>query len=77
MENNYKKLLCALSVITIVVIIIQLNIAFGSNLERNNNIVLEDSTNLDDNSEVDKENLTSSINIENNDRVTEGSNKNY
>jgi hypothetical protein len=77
MENNYKKLLCALSVITIVVIIIQLNIVFGSNLERNNNFISEDNTNLDNNSDVDAENLTSSINLNNTDRVTEGSNIHY
>jgi hypothetical protein len=77
MENNYKKLLCAISVITIVVIIIQLNIIFGSNLDRNNNILLEDNTNLDNNSEEEKENITSSINMENNDRVTERSNIHY
>jgi len=73
MENNYKKLLCALSVIIIVVIIIQLNIAFGSNFERNNNTIVKDNTNLDNNLEVDKQNLTSSININNNVRVTVGS----
>jgi len=73
MENNYKKLLCALSVIIIVVIIIQLNIAFGSNFERNNNTIVKDNTNLDNNLEVDKQNLTGSININNNVRVTVGS----
>jgi len=73
MENNYKKLLCALSVIIIVVIIIQLNIAFGSNFERNNNTIVKDNTNLDNNLEVDKQNLTSSINTNNNVRVTVGS----
>jgi len=72
MENNYKKLLCALSVIIIVVIIIQLNIAFGSNFERNNNTIVKDNTNLDNNLEVDKQNLTSSINTNNNVRVTVG-----
>jgi hypothetical protein len=68
MENNYKKLLCALSVITIVVIIIQLNIAFGSNLEGNNNTRLQD--NMDTPLKIDTENITSSINIKNNDQVT-------
>jgi uncharacterized membrane protein YvbJ len=77
MENNYKKLLCALSVITVVVIIIQLNIAFGSNFEGNNNTIVEDNTNLDNNLEGDKQNLTNSININNNNRVTVGQDLQY
>ena len=69
MESNYKKLLCALSVITLVVIIIQLNDAFGSNLEQNNNTIVENKANLDENNlEMNNnQNLTSSININKND----------
>ena len=69
MESNYKKLLCALSVITLVVIIIQLNDAFGSYLEQNNNTIVENKANLDENNlEMNnKQNLISSININNND----------
>lgn len=33
MENNYKKLLCAISVIAVIVIIIQLDEAFSSNID--------------------------------------------
>lgn len=75
MESNYKKLLCALSVITLVVIIIQLNDAFGSNLEQNYNTIVENKANLDENNlEINnKQNLTSSININKNDQVTVGS----
>ena len=75
MESNYKKLLCALSVITLVVIIIQLNDAFGSNIELSNNPIVENKANLDENNlEMNnKQNLTSSININKNDWVTVGS----
>ena len=69
MESNYKKLLCALSVITVVVIIIQLNDAFGSNIELSNNLIVENKANLDENNlEMNNnQNLTSSININKND----------
>lgn len=69
MESNYKKLLCALSVITLVVIIIQLNDAFGSNIELSNNPIVENKANLDENNlEINNnQNLTSSININKND----------
>lgn len=69
MESNYKKLLCALSVITLVVIIIQLNDAFGSNIELSNNPIVENKANLDENNlEMNNnQNLTSSININKND----------
>lgn len=77
MESNYKKLLCALSVITLVVIIIQLNDAFGSNIELSNNPIVENKANLDENNlEMNNnQNLTSSININinKNDWVTVGS----
>ena len=65
MESNYKKLLCALSVITLVVIIIQLNDAFGSNIQQNYNPIVENKDNLDENNlEMNNnQNLTSSINI--------------
>ena len=68
MESNYKKLLCAISVITLVIIIIQLNDAFGSNIEQNNNPVVGNKANLDENNlEMNnKQNLTSSININKN-----------
>jgi hypothetical protein len=69
MESNYKKLLCALSVITLVVIIIQLNDALGSNIEQNYNPIVENKDNLDENNldMNNKQNLISSININNND----------
>ena len=69
MESNYKKLLCALSVITLVVIIIQLNDAFGSNIELSNNPIVENKANLDENNLKmnNNQNLTSSININKND----------
>ena len=75
MESNYKKLLCALSVITLVVIIIQLNDAFGSNIEQSNNPIVENKANLDENNlEINnRQNLTSSININKNDWVAVGS----
>ena len=70
MESNYKKLLCAISVITLVVIIIQLNDAFGSNIEQNNNPIVVNKANYDENNlEMNnKQNLTTSININ---RMTE------
>ena len=69
MESNYKKLLCALSVIALVVIIIQLNDAFSTNIEQNNNFIVENKANLDENNlEMNnKQNLSSSININKND----------
>ena len=65
MESNYKKLLCAISVIALVVIIIQLNDAFGSNIEQNNNPIVVNKANHDENNlEMNnKQNLTTSINI--------------
>lgn len=69
MEINNKKLLCALSVIALVVIIIQLNLAFGSNLEGNDN----SSSVLENNQEIDKQkNQTNSINTNTNNRVIAG-----
>ncbi|HJT86101.1 MAG TPA: hypothetical protein VJ697_16600 [Nitrososphaeraceae archaeon] len=50
MESNYKKLICAISVIAIIVVIIQLNGLYGLvtenraiNFTRNNNSDIEDS----------------------------------
>jgi hypothetical protein len=73
MDINNKKLLFALSLIALVVIIIQLDVAFGSNLEGNNISMVENTNNLDNNKlEIDdKQNqTTNSININTNIRVT-------
>jgi hypothetical protein len=73
MEINNKKLLFAISFIALVVIIIQLNVAFGSNLEENNISMVENNNNLDNNKlEIDeKQNqATNSMNINTNTRVT-------
>jgi hypothetical protein len=50
MESNYKKLICAISVIAIIVVIIQLNGLYGlvseniaTNFTRNNNSEIQDS----------------------------------
>jgi hypothetical protein len=50
MESNYKKLICAISVIAIIVVIIQLNGLFGlvteniaTNFTRYNNSEIDDS----------------------------------
>jgi len=66
MENN-KKLLFALSAIALVVIIIQLNVAFGSNsnLEGNDNYIVEENknNNLDNNFEKVEQSQNNSMNI--------------
>ena len=72
MENN-KKLLFALSAIALVVIIIQLNVAFGSNsnLEANDNYIVEENknNNLDNNLEKVKQSQNNSMNINTHNRV--------
>jgi hypothetical protein len=88
MQNNYKKLLCAISVIAVVVIIIQLDEAFSSNLvvENTNTIVEEkeeeeNNANLDVNMNINNQTQTTSSlskdnnneNNNNNDRFTIGS----
>lgn len=76
MENN-KKLLFALSAIALVVIIIQLNVAFGSNsnLEANDNYIVEEkkNNNLDNNLEKVKQSQNNSMNINTHNRVNAGS----
>jgi hypothetical protein len=88
MENNYKKLLCAISVIAVIVIIIQLEEAFSSNLvvENTNTIVeekeVEDNANLNNEMAIKNQTQTTSLskdnnnennNNNNNDRFTIGS----
>jgi hypothetical protein len=89
MENNYKKLLCAISVIAVIVIIIQLEEAFSSNLvvENTNTIVEEkeeeeDNANLNNEMAIKNQTQTTSLskdnnnennNNNNNDRFTIGS----
>ena len=75
--KNNKKLLFALSAIALVVIIIQLNVAFGSNsnLEVNDNYIVEENknNNLDKNLEKVKQSQNNSININTDNRVNAGS----
>jgi hypothetical protein len=86
MENNYKKLLCVISVIAVIVIIIQLEEAFSSNLvvENTNTIVEEkeeeDNANLNNEMAIKNQTQTTSLskdnnneNNNNNDRFTIGS----
>lgn len=77
MDINNKKLLCALSVIALVVIIIQLNDAFGSNsnLEGNDNSMVEDikNNNLDNTVKNLNQNQTKSMNINTNNQFFTGS----
>ena len=73
MDINNKKLLCALSAIALVVIIIQLNDAFGlnSNLEGNDDSMVEDikNNNLDNKMKNLKQNQTKSMNINTNNQI--------
>ena len=73
MDINNKKLLCALSAIALVVIIIQLNDAFGlnSNLEGNDDSMVEDikHNNLDNKVKNLKQNQTQSMNINTNNQI--------
>ena len=74
MEDNNKKLLFVISVIALVVMIIQLNDAFGSNLEENDNSLVANNNNADDNLEMDEEkNKINAMNININNRITVGS----
>jgi hypothetical protein len=76
MEDN-KKLLFALSAIALVVIIIQLNVAFGSNsnLEGNDNYIVKENKNLnlDNNLKKVKQSQNNSMNITTDNRVNAGS----
>ena len=76
MDINNKKLLCALSAIALVVIIIQLNDAFGlnSNLEGNDDSMVEDikNNNLDNKVKNLKQNQTQSMNINTNNQLIIG-----
>ena len=73
MDINNKKLLCALSAIALVVIIIQLNDAFGSNsnLEGNDNSMVEEikNNNLDNKVKNLNQNQTKSMNINTNNQI--------
>ncbi|HJU58619.1 MAG TPA: hypothetical protein VJ583_02625 [Nitrososphaeraceae archaeon] len=77
MNINNKKLLCALSAIALVVIIIQLNDAFGSNsnLEGNDDSMVEEikNNNLDNKVKNLKQNQTKSMNINTNNQFITGS----
>ena len=77
MEIDNKKLIFALSLIALVVIIIQLNVALGSNLEENNISMVENNNNLDNNKlEIDdkQKKTTNSMNINSNIQLTAKSN---
>jgi hypothetical protein len=84
MQNNYKKLLCAISVIAVVVIIIQLDEAFSSNFVENTNTIVEEeenNANPNVNMNINNQTQTTSLskdnnnenNNNNNDRFTIGS----
>jgi hypothetical protein len=77
MNINNKKLLCALSAIALVVIIIQLNDAFGSNsnLEGNDDSMVEEikNNNLDNKVKNLKQNQTNSMDINTNSQFITGS----
>jgi hypothetical protein len=79
MEIDNKKLIFALSFIALVVIIIQLNVAFGSNLEGNNISMVENNDNNLDNNKLEEiddkqDQTTNSMNINSNIQVTAKSN---
>lgn len=80
MENNYKKLLCAISVIAVIVIIIQLDEAFSSNIDGQDTKTIEieeeeeGETNLGNKINTNSQTKTNSSNSNNNNQLIIGSN---
>ena len=80
MENNYKKLLCAISVIAVIVIIIQLDEAFSSNIDGQDTKTIEieeeeGETNLGNKINTNSQTKTNSSNSnDNNNQFIIGSN---
>lgn len=80
MENNYKKLLCAISVIAVIVIIIQLDEAFSSNIDGQDTKTIEieeeeeGETNLGNKINTNSQTKTNSSNSNFNNQFIIGSN---
>ena len=70
-NSNNKKLLCSNFISILLVSLNIINFAFGSNAELNNNNIINSNDNIDKNISFDKENVTKS-NIINNNQVNVG-----